>query len=576
MDPVLHALLIERLHDSGLTPAAARLVEAACEARGGPSPPPEPVWLKSVSVEGFRGIGACAALELAPRPGLTVVAGRNGSGKSSFAEGLELLMTGALKRVAKRPKAWTDGWQCLHHDAPTRLAAELVCGGEVVPLTREWPRGLRFDDASAPPHRWSAALDSYRPFLSYAELATMFATLTSLYDALSQVLGLGALDEVTARLGARRLALERRARAAKSLEVTLFYRLDPQDPDQAALHAAIRGRRPDFRTIQALLDAPVANADATAPTDPGPAAPTKRDAANGATTPTDRDAGNGATAPADRDATSAVAADHAPTTGGADRDAAARAALLRHAVACRDGDACPVCGAADRSWRVRAEEALDDLEPEAAWKESTPWVPQTSWREDAAAWLAAARGVAGESAELNALKAAESWLKGVAGGLRAQRFAPIAERAIANWRELRQGSSVDVHEIALRRIGRGGRADFGVRVDGEEANALSVMSQGELLALSVSVFLPRAALDESPFRFAVIDDPVQTLDAAKVDGLARILHRAAATRQIVVFTHDDRLTHAFRRLRLDATVLRVERHPRSRVAIHHDLEAVAA
>ena len=53
------------------------------------------------------------------------------------------------------------------------------------------------------------------------------------------------------------------------------------------------------------------------------------------------------------------------------------------------------------------------------------------------------------------------------------------------------------------------------------------MSQGELLALSVSVFLPRAALDESPFRFAVIDDPVQAMDPAKVDGLARVLHRAA-------------------------------------------------
>ena len=145
----------------------------------------------------------------------------------------------------------------------------------------------------------------------------------------------------------------------------------------------------------------------------------------------------------------------------------------------------------------------------------------------------------------------------------AERFAPISERAIANWRELRQGSSVDLHEITLKKSGRGGRADFDVRADGEGANALGVMSQGELLALSVSVFLPRAALDESPFRFAVIDDPVQAMDPAKVDGLARVLHRAARTRQIVVFTHDDRLPEAIRRLRLDATMLHVDRRARS-------------
>jgi len=94
-----------------------------------------------------------------------------------------------------------------------------------------------------------------------------------------------------------------------------------------------------------------------------------------------------------------------------------------------------------------------------------------------------------------------------------------------------------------------------------------VMSQGELLALSVSVFLPRAALDESPFRFAVIDDPVQAMDPAKVDGLARVLHRAARTRQIVVFTHDDRLPEAIRRLKLDATLLHVDRRAHSTVDV---------
>ena len=47
---------------------------------------------------------------------------------------------------------------------------------------------------------------------------------------------------------------------------------------------------------------------------------------------------------------------------------------------------------------------------------------------------------------------------------------------------------------------------------------------------------PRATLPASPFRFLVIDDPVQAMDPAKVDGLARVLHRTVAVRQVIVFT----------------------------------------
>jgi hypothetical protein len=81
------------------------------------------------------------------------------------------------------------------------------------------------------------------------------------------------------------------------------------------------------------------------------------------------------------------------------------------------------------------------------------------------------------------------------------------------------------------------------------------------------VFLPRAALADSPFRFMVIDDPVQSMDPAKVDGLARVLAEVGTRRQVVVFTHDERLPEAVRRLALEATVVEVTRRPGSVVEV---------
>lgn len=94
-----------------------------------------------------------------------------------------------------------------------------------------------------------------------------------------------------------------------------------------------------------------------------------------------------------------------------------------------------------------------------------------------------------------------------------------------------------------------------------------VMSQGEVNALALSIFLPRAMLAESPFRFLVIDDPVQAMDPAKVEGLARILEEVSRSRQVLVFTHDDRLPEAVRRLAIPGRILEVTRRSGSLVDI---------
>ncbi len=91
-------------------------------------------------------------------------------------------------------------------------------------------------------------------------------------------------------------------------------------------------------------------------------------------------------------------------------------------------------------------------------------------------------------------------------------------------------------------------------------------------ALGLAMFLPRACAAESPFRFVVIDDPVQSMDPSKVDGLARVLAGIATDRQVVVFTHDPRLPEAVRRLEVDAVTLQVARAEQSVVSIEPALD----
>jgi hypothetical protein len=64
------------------------------------------------------------------------------------------------------------------------------------------------------------------------------------------------------------------------------------------------------------------------------------------------------------------------------------------------------------------------------------------------------------------------------------------------------------------------------------------------------------------------------MDPAKVDGLAKVLERAARKRQVVVFTHDDRLPEAVRRLQIAATVLEVTRREGSVVELREALTPV--
>jgi len=154
------------------------------------------------------------------------------------------------------------------------------------------------------------------------------------------------------------------------------------------------------------------------------------------------------------------------------------------------------------------------------------------------------------------------------------RFPPVAAAAIEHWNTLRQQSSVDLERVVLEGTGPSRHVTLDVSIDGVEGAALGVMSQGELHSIALSLFLPRATLPESPFRFIVIDDPVQSMDPSRVDGLARVLEAVAKRRQVVVFTHDDRLSEAVRRLGIDARTWEVTRHEDSVVELRPSLDPV--
>ena len=678
MDPLLLELLVGRLAaDEDLGEEAVGLVLAATEGRaaleaalaGEAEPRPvEPVqpqlemrppgaYLSRIAVQGFRGVGEPAELRLEPGPGLTLVVGRNGSGKSSFAEGLELLMTGANLRWEKRTQVWKEGWQNLHFEGDTVLSAEFQVEGDCdgpLTLQRRWPHGARIGPAECEGIEdtgWDAALARHRPFLSYSELGAMFDELKTMYDALAAILGLEDIEVLQKTLRDVRLERDRGLKAVRDDAKRLAAGIaEVDDPRATVVSESLRTRPVDLDAIELALQGSGYEGD------PGAELKTLR-ALCALRVPEET------TVDAAFDALT-VARDELAALAGTDAAHAASVVrlletALRHDEAHPSED-CPVCGTAgviDERWRAHAAQEVGrlaraarevedaqarvaagarrvadllppappavvgqarelDLDPgklEQAWEQWAQARTRTpdpdaeellratlagvrtaiqvlsgaaeaaldrredEWRPIAKAlgeWVPGARRATEAAARLDALKAAEAWSRDAGAELQAQRLAPIADAAKANWELLRQESNVTLDGFHLRKSGNVRQAEVDVRVDGSDASAFGVMSQGELHALAVSVFLPRASLAESPFRFLIIDDPVQSMDPAKVDGLAQVLAKTAEARQVVVFTHDERLPEAVRRLNIDATVLGVTRRPLSKVEVKPLLDPV--
>ena len=616
-------------------------------------------YLESVAVTGFRGVGPTCKLELQPGPGLTLVVGRNGSGKSSIAEALEFALTGDSLRWAGKSLDWKNGWRNLHAQDNPAIAVELRVGGE-----RE-PRTVRVDWSSSKlesaktavtvPGRgrqslgslgWSDAVRTFRPFLPYKELSTISeGRPIDRYNALAPMLGMEALQAPIESLRQARLSAERQRTDAEEhvSQVTSLLRESPDERASAALEALSRAW--DLDKIEALVTG----------TDPAVAQQEGLLAALEQLPSPDLDLM--ASAASDlREAT-----ERQEALRGSDAERAERlAGLLEAAVEMHEqhGDAdCPVCGRhnglhGERIANLRGE--IERLRSEAsevidagraarraqrAAREAIGTVPQVlgtvadtdigvdvsalvaawqawidapdapldlavhlesvclpveeateavraaaetqrrrladQWRpmaESLAEMLPVAHQGVGAARRVAPLRNAENWLKRCEAAIRDERFDSVKAQVADVWETLAVGSNVTLEDVRLGTK----KVVMDVTVDGDSSVALGVMSQGELHALALSLFVPRVQFEASPFGFAILDDPVQAMDPVRVDGLARVLHSLAMTRQVVVFTHDDRLPAAVRRLQIPATILSVTRRPRSRVELKISLDPVKA
>jgi recombinational DNA repair ATPase RecF len=688
MDDVLLGIVLRRLAEFPLPEQTADLLLAAFDGDeslsaqlGGQAQPrskaadittppaPAGAYLQSLTVSGFRGIGPPATLKVAPRPGLTLVVGRNGSGKSSFAEALEVLLTGNLRRWENLSAVWRQGWRSMHCPDQAQITADFVIeGAGPAKAQRIWPAGADFAGSSVTVQvagekragierlGWTSALTDYRPFLSHSELEAFFGSPSGLYELLASVLGLEDLTTAAARLAQTRKAREAALTEVKRRLPGLLAQLEAADDERAeACRRALAGRSWDLTTAR--------SAATSAPRAPGGGELDRLRRLAQPTVPAEADVEE--IADALRLAAAGLDAVAGSPAGQARALAGLLTAALQHHDAHGDGD-CPVCGrngALTMQWRQATQEAVERLHEEAqaaesaeqaaadarqraaalmqpvpavllaepplpgldtgparaAWQrwasppdagaaagpaglraladhldqEITPFTREThalsdlasaevARREDrwapvaaeVASWCADAAGGNDGMIPVPMIKAAETWLKAATDDIRNERLAPLAEQARAIWRMLRQESNVDLGAIRLAGSATQRRVELDVSVDGTPGSALGVMSQGEVNALALSVFLPRATLPASPFRFLVIDDPVQAMDPAKVDGLARVLETTATDRQVIVFTHDNRLAQAVRHLSIPASILEVTRRPSSAVQVRTCLDPV--
>ena len=657
-DAILHLLDA----DTDLDDVARDLVVGALaevvDENGGATADASPTYLTNITVSGFRGIGSTAKLDLHPAPGLTVISGRNGSGKSSFAEAVELALTGSSYRWRGKQALWSESWRNLHKPNPCALRVGFTREGSgPVKVGVDWEPEAELADRTLWTQRdgeqatdgidslgWAEALELYRPVLTYEELGRLFdGGPSALYDALAQLLGLEVLAAVEKKLAADLKDAKAVRDTADSVRKQAIAALSESDDERAAplvkllkkhirpldeIVAAVTGSghidreviRP-LETLSQIAGPQIADiercatrlrtaAEALRRTEQDLAALTAErvdllhsaldyhsragdtecpvcgegrldadwaDRARTSVTEGERSVGEYRAALAEvkaaRTDAGTLAAQLPPAPAVPGVELAALDPYITAAERARtlpaDHQACATHLETVLLDAVGAAEALRGESASALADREDAWAPLA---EKVAAWIPAERRAQKLDDQFKAITAARNWATKQGAEFRNLRLKPIAAQARQIWAELRQESNVDLGDITLTGTATKRKAVLGGSVDGEPTQALSVMSQGEQNAVALALFLPRATSVKSPFRFVVLDDPIQAMDPSKIDGFVRVLTDIARTHQVVVFSHDDRLASVIRETGIDARLIEVVRESGSKVRARPNID----
>lgn len=453
-----------------------------------------PAYIKSISAEGFRGIGPHAELTIADGPGLTVVYGANGSGKSSFVEALDVLLTGGTGRFDGRGPEWRSAWANIHESTGGNIQATFTfatAAGESasVALKRSWT-GNRFMAAAydESPSRlmahlgWLTALDEFKPVLGYEELGPLFEEDIIIQNNDEKVPKRPAR---TTRRTETSLARHIRLRAGVSDRLIEHLwtatherrkeQLEMQEPFSAELHVLRRWHELDKKLL-----------------------PSKKNRTN----------------------------------------SRKNWMKVRSALISPTGT---LMTPGQWRWdRIASIEKSSD-------KKSNYILAVLDFAKSAASAGLYAKG--GTDTTGPSWRTTQVYCEMLVDAIYKIRLSPFSQHVADIWSTIRHDSAVSFDGLTLQQAVDHDnkltlRASLGLTVDGVEGVERGVLSQGELHTLALSVFLPTMMRQDSPFRFAVIDDPVQVMDEHAVDGLAEVLRAAAEDLQVIVFTHDKRLLEA--------------------------------
>ena len=481
-------------------------------------------YIESVQVTGFRGIGPTAMLPLDPGPGLTVVHGPNGSGKSSFVEALDVVLSGNTPRFDARRAEWQQAWSNIHSSSSggVRVTFSLSGGNgqRTVKLSRSWLgnplRGGTYDADPSDDLRalgWVEASTEFRPILGYAELGPLF-------------------DEGDAEWSARRDSSWRSPTRSTPLAQHVRLRAGVRDALIEHLEHALSDQYAEYNPLRETLEAW-------------------------------HDIGR-------------LVLDRS------NRDTSDHTKLLRRSI--------PTTASGTRISTPRYWDWKEMMSPRYSIPARSPLrYIADAYRNEIVSLL---RGgevafpllrlfgkhrydpLYAPRAKVLGAFSPRDWrtpiyLRMLVEAVYDLRLEQFSQQVAKIWSTIRPNSSIKFDRLLLHHDyenrGRELRVSINLATDDADGIERGILSQGEMSTLALSIFLPTMMRPESPFGFAVIDDPTQGMDDNAIRGFAKVLRTAAKELQVIVATHDGRVLDALRSLDIKHTQINVRRSGQSDV-----------